>query len=227
MAEGQSDVVLFDYEERGGSGSFGVRRFDPLEARRDPRAYAILNQINPFCGLYRRTAFLSAGGYDEDPTVLFNEDVAMHIGLAFAGLSFAVETEVAIINHHRANSMSGANQLKCARAHYHVLIKTAERQGAAAYSALIAAKLWRTAGLLAAHLDWSTADAAARAAQALAPSVVEGSIGFRALAGVSAPLALRVRERLIRALRPRDRVGLPCDNSDAGADRLRRGKCAK
>jgi glycosyltransferase involved in cell wall biosynthesis len=211
MAEGRHDVVLFAYEERDeASGrTIATRRFDPADAARDARSYAIREQINPFCGLYRRDAFLAAGGYDEDPKVLFNEDVAMHIQLAFAGLSFAAETEVAIINHRRAGSMSASNQLRCIQAHYEVLRKAAERAGASEYAQELASKLWKAAGVLAAYLDWKHADAAATLARELLPSQVEGSPAFRALARISPPAALRLREHAIRIVRPILRAGYP------------------
>ena len=207
MADGRHDVILFPYEERQEGVSPIVRRLDSDELARDARAFAIRRQINPFCGLYRRSAFLAAGGYDEDPRVLFNEDVAMHIGLAFAGLSFAAETEVAIINHRRSDSMSAANQLRCIQAHHEVLRKTAARRDALAYASPLAAKLWAAAGVLAAHLDWEGADAAAKLARRLAAP--DGSPPFRALARISPALALRIRERLIRLFKPGLRAGYP------------------
>jgi glycosyltransferase involved in cell wall biosynthesis len=211
MDHGKSDVVLFPFEERDdATGQFRETwRFDPEEVARDARSYAIRHQINPFCGLYRRDAFLAAGGYDEDPEVLFNEDVAMHIQLAFAGLSFAADTEVSVINYRRANSMSRANQLRCAQAHFAVLRKTAARPGAAAYGPEIATKLWKAAGVLSAYLDWERADAAVALALRLAPEVSEGSAVFRAMAKISPPLALRAREASVRALQPSHRAGYP------------------
>jgi glycosyltransferase involved in cell wall biosynthesis len=207
-----ADVVLFAYEERDDrtGAHIGYRRFDPADVAADPRSYAIREQINPFCGLYRRDAFIAAGGYDEDPLVLFNEDVAMHVRLAFAGLTFAAETEVSIVNHRRMDSMSGANALKCVQAHYHVMRMAAARPGGADYAREIASRLWRTAGLLAAHLDWATADeAAALAARLAPPTPQDGSAMFRALSAVSPKLALRFRETLIRRLRPASRSGYP------------------
>lgn len=211
MADNRADVVLFAYEERDDeTGDItAIRHFPSDELTRDARAYAISEQINPFCGLYRRSAFLAAGGYDEDPAVLFNEDVATHIQLAFAGLFFATETEVSIINYRRPDSMSAANQLKCSQAHHQVLRKTAARPGAGDYSEEIASKLWKAAGVLAAYLDWESADAAAALAMKLAPSVIQGSASFRTMARLSPPLALRVRETMMRALQPHKRAGYP------------------
>jgi glycosyltransferase involved in cell wall biosynthesis len=63
MAEDQFDVVLFPYEERDdrSGSSMGIRWFEPESVKADPKGYAVRNQINPFCGLYRREAFLGAG----------------------------------------------------------------------------------------------------------------------------------------------------------------------
>jgi glycosyltransferase involved in cell wall biosynthesis len=211
MEHGRADVVLFDYQERDQITGRVIahRRFDRMDLARDPRSYAIREQINPFCGLYRRNAYLRADCNDEDRRVLYNEDVAMHIALAFAGLSFDAEHEIAIINHRRQDSFSQANQLKCIQAQFEVLRKTAARPGADRYATEIASKLWKAAGVLGSFLDWERADAATRLARKLAPPYVEGSAAFRALARVSPPVALRTRERLIRLLRPRLRRGYP------------------
>lgn len=220
MAADAADVVLFPYEERDDRTGEHIawRRFDPADLAADPRSYALREQINPFCGLYRREAFLAAGGHDEDPLVLYNEDVAVHVRLAFAGLVFAAETEVAIVNHRRLDSMSAANALKCVQAQYNVMRKALELPGAQAYHREIASRLWRNAGLLAAHLDWETADrAAALAARLAPPAPADGSALFRALASISPAGALRVREALIRLARPAARAGYPRRAALAGA----------
>jgi glycosyltransferase involved in cell wall biosynthesis len=205
MADARFDVVLFPYEERNGaSGKLITRRiFAADDVARDARSYAIREQINPFCGLYRRKAYLRAGGYDEDPLVLYNEDVAMHIRLAFAGLSFAAESQISIINHRRFDSMSAGNRLKCLQAHYHVMRKTAATKGSNPYGAEIARRLWVAVAGLAAELDWHTADqATALAMQLGGPSAAPSGQAFKALCRVSPKLAIRVREVLIRALKP-------------------------
>lgn len=212
MEHGQFDVVLFSYEERNDATQehMGFRRFDPDDVLRDPRSYSIREQINAICGLYRREAYLHAGGYDEDPFVLFNEDVAMHIGLAFKGLSFAAEREVSIINHRRLDSMSAANRLKCLRSQCHVMRKTAALEDAGPYAADIAAKLWAVAAGLASEMDWNTADAAAGLAMKLSgPQSASTNPVFQALCQLSPRFALRMREWTIRALKPRFREGYP------------------
>jgi glycosyltransferase involved in cell wall biosynthesis len=207
MLDARFDVVLFPYEERNSvTGEFITRRvFDANDVAIDACSYAIRKQINPFCGLYRREPYLRAGGYDEDPLVLYNEDVAMHIQLAFAGLSFAAESQISIINHRRFDSMSASNRLRCLQAQYHVMRKTATRTGADRYAADIAKRLWLIVGGLAAELDWHTADQAAALAMRLAgPS---GGRVFKTLCHLSPHLAIRVREGLIRTFKPRLRHG--------------------
>jgi glycosyltransferase involved in cell wall biosynthesis len=211
-SEGRSDVVLFNYEVRDDStGNYmATRQFDKSDLARDASSYAIRNQINAICGLYKRDRFLSAGGYDEDPLVLYNEDVAMHIGLAFAGLSFAVESEIAIINHIRVGSMSSANPLKCLQAQYHVMRKTAAREKARPYAADISRGLWQIVGGLAAHLDWETADEAVSLAVSLSglQALPDGRL-FRLLCASSPHVAIRIREWLLRIVKPQMRVGYP------------------
>jgi hypothetical protein len=212
MAKASADVVLFPYEERDDAtgNHMGYRLFDAADVARDPRSYAIREQINPFCGLYRRGAFLHAGGYDEDPLVHYNEDVAMHIRLAFAGLNFAAEREIAIINHRRSNSMSAVNRLKCVQAQFQVMRKTIQREGAQRYIPEIATRLWLIVNCLAAELDWRTADEAAALAMQLAgPAAATAGGAFKALCRLSPPLALRAREWSIRGLRPRLRENYP------------------
>jgi glycosyltransferase involved in cell wall biosynthesis len=209
---GRFDVVLFAYEQRDDASGQHIEYsvFDPTDLARSPSSFAIRNQINPFCGLYRREAFLRAGGYDEDPLVLFNEDVAMHIALAFAHLSFAAETEVSIVNYRRKSSMSAANRLRCLQAHYHVMRKTADRDSARRYSAEIAYRLWVAVGGLAAELDWNTADRAAALAMQLAgPSVAPSGQLFKKFCRLSPNIAIRLREGLIRIVKPQLRVSNP------------------
>jgi glycosyltransferase involved in cell wall biosynthesis len=206
---GRHDVVLFSYEELDDAtgARLAIRRFDAAAVAADARRFAIREQINPFCGLYRRFAYLAAGGYDEDPLVLFNEDVAFHIRLAFAGLSFAVEPEIAIVNRRRRDSMSAAHGARCVQAQFHVMRKTAERPDAARYRADIARRLWNIAAVAASYRDWPSADAAAALAVKLAGASAAGrSRLFRALAAASPRVALRAREAMLRGLRPPMRV---------------------
>ncbi|HWU25988.1 MAG TPA: glycosyltransferase family A protein [Rhizomicrobium sp.] len=212
MRDGRFDAVLFPYEERDAAigRQIATRRFDPDDIIRDARSYALRVPINSICGLYRRSAFLAAGGYDEDPRVLYNEDAAAHIRLTFAGLSFAADTEISIINHRQLNSMSAANQLKCLQAQFEVMRKTAQRAEAAPYAFEIARRLWAIVAGLASQQDWQTADAGAALAVALAglKALPPGRL-FRNLCRISPFYALRIREALIRVFKPWLRTSYP------------------
>ncbi len=198
------DVVLFDYETRiHESDTFlGVRHFDGEALRSDPLAYVLAEQINPFCGLYRREAFLVAGGWDEDPDVLQAEDQAGHLRLALAGLRFDADPAVTVINHIRQGSMTTANPSGANRAILAVLRKALAAPATVYLRTRIGTRLWQVSGFAAACLDWPTADAAALLAASIhAPLPPETGRLFRALKHLSPRLALRVREYLIRLLR--------------------------
>ncbi|MCM1981757.1 glycosyltransferase family 2 protein [Lyngbya confervoides] len=196
------DVVLFAYEARDYDSNKRLyeRQFDDAALRQDAIAYSIREQINPFCGLYRREAMLRAGGYDTDPQVLYNEDVAFHCRLAIAGLHFAAESRVTVINYCRANSMSSGNLNKCLQAQYQVMKKVSE-QVAPCYWPAIGQRLWAIAAVSAAQSDWSNADACVTLAQQLGKP--QGlPLGMKQLATYQPGLALRLREYLIRGLKP-------------------------
>ena len=198
------DVVLFDYESRRDETEevLGFRRFDDAQLREDAIAYAIKEQINPFCGLYHRAAFLEAGGYDIDPLILYNEDVAFHCQMALAGLKFAAENTVTIINYCRINSMSSANQIKCSRAQFHVMRKVSEALNGR-YSQEIAQKLWEIAGVSAAYLDWENVDNCINLAIPLNGRKSDNfSFIFKVLCGLNPYFAVRWREWLIRMFKP-------------------------
>jgi GT2 family glycosyltransferase len=198
------DVVLFNYRtlEDGTERPLGVREFDGAALRADALAYCLAEQINPFCGLYRREPFLAAGGWDEDYQVLQSEDQAGHLRLALAGLRFDADPAFTVINYIRAGSMTTGNLAGAQRSTYHVLAK-----GAAAvppkYLQIIARRLWITAGFSGAYNDWENADRAAALALRLAPDIPpEGGLLMRLGAPRFPGLTLRLREKLIRLLRP-------------------------
>ena len=210
MEHERSDIVLFNYWARDeATGATSTRIFDTMDLARDPRSYAIREQINAICGLYRRSSFISAGGYDEDPLILFNEDVAFHIKMAFAGLSFGAESEIAIVNHCRFGSMSSANGLKCAQAHYQVLCKLLAMTDSYLYSKEIVGKLWVCAGVLGSFGELGTACEAAQLARSLGPVPISaGSRAFRAVANLFPSIAIQLREKFIRTFKPRLREHL-------------------
>lgn len=155
------DVVLFDFEQRDNETEelLGKSDFSPEQLQKDALRYAILNQINPFCGLYRRNRLREVGGYDTEPEILYNEDVAFHCKLAAAGLSFSAEKEVSIVNFRIGDSMSGANRVKCLHAQHAVMRRLANQVGRD-YGEEIAYKLWGIATGLATVDEWGEVDQA-------------------------------------------------------------------
>ena len=87
MARDQDDVVLFGTEDRDDATAelLLTRQWDAADVARDAVAYCIANTVTN-CGIYRRRAFLEAGGFDSNDDTKYNEDQAMHLRLALAGL---------------------------------------------------------------------------------------------------------------------------------------------
>jgi glycosyltransferase involved in cell wall biosynthesis len=211
MASDAWDVIAFGCEQRSeATGELeDTSIHDAPKLAQDPIGYTIETKINANCGLYRRTAFLAAGGFDTDPDVLYNEDVAMHCSLARAGLRFTADPDVFMTYWRRESSMSNANRAKCFRAEYTVLLKARSHDPAGRYCSQIAKRLWAVATASACYLDWDTADAAARLAFQIAGPPEAQSRVFRALFLAGPTYPLKVREWLIRLVKPKYRVGYP------------------
>jgi glycosyltransferase involved in cell wall biosynthesis len=198
------DVVFFNYRtlDHETNAPLGTREFDGAALRADALRYCLSEQINPFCGLYRRATFLKAGGWDEDRRILQSEDQAGHLRLALAGLRFDSDPTYTVINYIRAGSMTTSNLAGAQRSTYQLMNKSAPAIPVA-YHGIIARRLWGVAGLSAAYNDWVNADRSSALALRLAPrSTIPGSAWFRWLAARMPRLALRTRERLIRLIRP-------------------------
>jgi glycosyltransferase involved in cell wall biosynthesis len=201
------DVVLFNYDYRDlvTDELIGEVRFEEKALATDPIGYAIKHNINNV-GLYRRDRFLTAGGFDLEADVRYNEDAAMHIRLAITGLRFAREATPSIVMYRRGGSMSRANVVKCLKAQYRVMEKTSEAVGQT-HGRVIAARLWGIAGCAAAAEDWATSDSAVRLAVRLGGyRPADANLMFRLLCAVSPTWAVRTRERLIRLFKPQLRV---------------------
>ncbi len=211
MERDEYDVVAFGSLEREeGTGrlmSEAVHRSDLLSS--DPIGYTIETKINANAGIYRRSAFLAAGGFDTDPNVLYNEDVAMHCSIARAGLRFAADPEIVMINWRRADSLSAANPARCFHSHLHVMLKAVEHDRQGAYSDKIADRLWENAGNAASVLDWKTADESGRLAFRLGGLPRRESRLFRTMCWLGPRISLRLREWLIRLFKPQYRAKYP------------------
>lgn len=198
------DVVLFDYEWRDNDSGqlLAVIHFNKNELEKDATAYAIKNQINPFCGLYNRSRFIEVGGYDIDPLVLYNEDKAFHIKLAKNGLTFSAENEVSIINYRIQNSMSAVNAKKCVLAQYHVLKQTAATHGRK-YTAELGEEIFKNAAVLAKEGAWDYVRKALRLVHDMGYKVPSNAGRmFRILVAVNPFMAIWLREKLIRLFKP-------------------------
>ncbi|MDB5287596.1 MAG: hypothetical protein JWR05_2545 [Mucilaginibacter sp.] len=201
------DVVLFNYEYRDNNDNqlLGIRSFNKADLEKDAISYAIKEQINPFCGLYKKSAFFKAGGYDTDPLVLYNEDKAFHLRLAINGLTFSAENEISIINYRVSASMSSSNRLKCIRAQYYVLKKTAATHGKI-YSKELADQLYGCTPILAAEGDWLyVKKALALCVQLGNRYTVNGGSLFKFLTRLNPYAAVWFREKMIRLFKPHQR----------------------
>jgi glycosyltransferase involved in cell wall biosynthesis len=198
------DVVLFGCEFREANSETLIikTQYDDSALRQDPVRYCIAEMITSTCGLYRRDAFLRAGGYDVDPLVLYNEDSAMHCQLSRAGLRFAADPAIVAVGYQSAHSMSVDHQAQCFQAQYQVMKKSA-LAGGKTYGKEIARRLWEIANASAAQLDWVNVDACVALAIALDgchppyPNAL-----FRWGCQCFPRMALRAREWVIRLWKP-------------------------
>ncbi len=210
MPRGDVDVVLFateDRDDRTGRRLEG-RRWDDDSLQADPVAYCLVHTITN-CGIYRRAAFLEAGGFDVREETKYNEDQAMHLRLALAGLRFRADAYTGVIIHRRSDSMSAGHPIECARAQYHVLESAAARVGAQ-YPREIGARLWKLAGVCGTYRDWAYVRRCVELATHLGyVDPVEEDLAFRVLARIHPFAAVRLREALIRWLKPELRRRVP------------------
>lgn len=203
------DIILFDYEYRDNNSDelLSIRHFDKVALEKDAISYSIEEQINPFCGLYRKSTFLKAGGYDVDPKILYNEDCAMHIKMAIAGLRYTAEETITIINYRVHNSMSDSNTLKCLVAQKEVIKQTVSRLEAkgclSKYQTVLATKIFKIAGSLGAHSSWRDVRECLVILKRLDPNLNSiKKVPLKLLLTCNLFLGFKVKEYLIRILKP-------------------------
>ena len=204
------DVVLFGTEDRDDATgrSLGRTGWDDAALAADPVRYNITHTVTN-CGVYRRTAFIRAGGFETDPATQYNEDQAMHLRLALAGLQFRAEPHVGVVINRRMGSMSSGRPIECARAQAEVLARVAAATGTR-YRDELGARLWRLAGVCGGFKDWTSVDRCIE---------IASSVGYgnprdehwlvRAMAAFDPATAVRARELFIRAVKPSLRAGQP------------------
>jgi hypothetical protein len=221
IARDDADVVLFGTEDRDDRTGriLALRTWDDDALRGDAVGCAIRETITN-CAVYRRARFLDAGGFDLSPAVAYNEDQAMHLRLALAGLRFRAEPLPGVVIYQRDGSMSSAHRVECARAQVEVLAEAAARTGRT-YVDDIGARLWRLAAASAGYSDWP----AVRRALALARDIgyadpTEEHWAVRLAARVSPIGAVACRETSIRVFKPRLRRGMPSARTRSAARTL-------
>jgi len=204
------DVILFGTEDRDDTTGtwLAERQWDDDHLQRDPVGYCIRNTVTN-CGVYRRSAFLAAGGFDTRDDTKYNEDQAMHLRLAIAGLRFRADAYVGDVVYRRSGSMSSGHPIECARAHYHVLRDVADRTGRR-HARDLAAELWTQAAVCGTYRDWEYSRKCLDLAAALgfgAPPQEHALIRFASR--ISPVGAVMAREAFIRVFKPRLRRHVP------------------
>jgi len=190
-------LLNFNYIDFKTGTLLGTAGHNAEEMHSDALRYAITHKIVNF-GVYERSAFLNAGGFDLDENVLYNEDNAFHQRLAKNGLQFDYLPEVTCVNYRYSASMSVSNELKCARANFHVLEKTVKTHGEV-YPAELSMQLWNCATLLGSAQDWAYVQRALSLIRRLNdPALPGGNRLFRLTAAVSPFFAIWFREKMIR-----------------------------
>lgn len=203
------DVVLFDTEDRDDrtGAELGRRVWNDLDLSADAVRYCIVHTVTN-CGVYRRSAFLDAGGFDTNERTKYNEDQAMHLRLALRGLRFRAAGCPGVIIFRRAGSMSG-RPIECARAQYAVLADAAAATGQR-YRDEIGLRLWRLAGVLGGFRDWIyVRHCMALAAELGYTEPANEHPLVRFAARISPVGAIMGREALIRLFKPSLRRGTP------------------
>lgn len=210
MGQQDVDVVLLGTEDRDDETAeyLGERRWSDQALRDDAVKYCLVTNVTN-CGVYRRSAFLSAGGFDTRPDVKYNEDQAMHVSLALAGLRFRADDYIGTVVYRRTGSMSSGHPIECARAQWHVLDHAASRTDRK-YGREIGARMWRLAAVFAGFHDWAYVDRCVELSQRLGyRDPVGEQFVFRCLARVSPRRAIALREQYVRWFKPQLRVGVP------------------
>jgi glycosyltransferase involved in cell wall biosynthesis len=195
-------LLNFKYVDFESGDLLTTANHDAAELHSDPLKYAINNKIVNF-GVYKLKSFLAAGGFDLDENVLYNEDNAFHQRLAKERLRFDYHPVVTCINFRYKASMSASNQLKCAKANYHVLAKTASTHGNA-YPLELSEQLWHCIAGLAAGQDWDYVKKALALSKKLGyKDAPVGDYLFKNFTKINPFLAVWVREKMIRIFKPR------------------------
>lgn len=207
---GDFDVLMLDYEQVDESTNASMSRseFAASNLMRDPVRYMLANTVNNG-GVYAVELLRRAGGFDLDPAVRYNEDRAFHLRLAESGARFAIEPYLGSRFHFNPGSMSASNRARCCLASHEITLRFARRHPGR-YLDEVAHLAWQNAACLASCLEWPGADACVALACETSGRVPKAANPlFKLLCFINPYLAIRIREALIRLLKPRYRDGYP------------------
>ena len=131
----------------------------------------------------------------------------MHIKVAIAGLHFSSESCISIVNYRIKNSMSDYNKVKCVIAEFRVVQKTLKLLDSLnllnKYKNQLSAKAWKIAGLLGCFNEWEYAKKAIQIATSMGSETpISTNRIFKFLCKISPMTAFRLREKMIRAMKP-------------------------
>ncbi|MEX8548512.1 MAG: glycosyltransferase family 2 protein [Mucilaginibacter sp.] len=194
-------LLNFDYVDYHTKKLLGKADHDLTALHQDPIKYTIERCIINF-GIYKRKSFLTAGGFNTDENVLYNEDNAFHQKLARLGHRFDYMPEITGINYKHIESMSASNQLKCAHANFYVLKEASEKVGNN-YPQVIANQLWNCMTILGSFQDWNYVKKCIlllNNLNAKPPSDQNKVVSL--IAAISPFYAIWIREKLIRLFKP-------------------------
>ena len=193
-------LLNFKYVDASTGDLISTANYNVAALHNDPLKYTIDNKVVNF-GVYKRSSFLEAGGFDLDEKVLYNEDNAFHQRLAKQGLKFDYLPHITCINYRYGQSMSASNRLKCARSNYYVLAKTASTHGNK-YSREIGKQLWNCAAILSSVQDWLYVKKSIRLCKELGYYPSGDYSLFTMLTKINPFGAFWFREKLIRLFKP-------------------------
>lgn len=219
IASEEFDVLMFDYQQVDESTGASMSRsdFSRSDLLHDPVRYMLANTVNNG-GVYSTALLRQTGGFDLDPGVRYNEDRAFHLRLAEAGARFAIEPYVGSQFYFNPGSMSASNRARCCLASHEItLLFTGRHPGR--YQEEIGHLAWQNAACLASCLEWKGTDACvALACKATGRVPKAASTLFKLVCFVNPYWAIRIREALIRLLKPRLRQGYPAWKAPWRAD---------
>lgn len=193
------DIILLNYEYREYETDefLGSASYNRLKLIENPSLFFLENKIVNFA-ICKRESFLRIGGFDLDPGVLYNEDRAFYARAVISNLKFDYEDTITCINFKYPNSMSQANDLKCAIAYLNVSKKIINSIGNK-YPKEIAKGLWHNATIAGIHQDWELVKEHIKIAKNLnGRNPIGQSLTIRLFSAISPFLAYWLREKMIR-----------------------------